>query len=66
MGMSNAAEIIAGLRDLCRERQATNGSPYLTDGEYESIEEALRELNYEPGYGGAAEWERSLRRCLFG
>lgn len=37
--MSYAAEIIAGLRDLCKERQAINGSTYLTDSEYASIEE---------------------------
>jgi hypothetical protein len=66
MSMSYAAEIIAGLRDLCKERQAINGSTYLTDSEYASIEEALQELKYEYGYGGATEWKNSLKRCLFG
>ena len=65
MSMSYASEIIAGLRDLCKERQAVNGSPYLTDSEYASIEEALQELNFNPAYGGATEWKNSLKRCLF-
>lgn len=66
---SYAGEIIAGLRDLCRERQAITGSVYLTESEYESIDAALAELGYpDSGYAaaGAREWTGSLRRCLFG
>lgn len=65
--MSLAGEIIAGLRILCKERQG--GSVYLTDGEYASIDQALRELGYkDEGFSraGAEEWSESLRRCLFG
>jgi hypothetical protein len=63
--ISYAAEIIARLRDLCKKHQAINGSPYLTDSEYASIEEALKELNFDPTYGGATEWKPPLKRCLF-
>lgn len=66
---SYAAEIIAGLRELCKERQAITGSVYLTEGEYASIDNALAQLGYTgSGYSaaGAREWAGSLRRCLFG
>ncbi len=66
---SYAGEIIAGLRELCKERQAVTGSVYLTEGEYASIDSALRQLGYSgDGFSGAGarEWANSLRRCLFG
>lgn len=67
-----APEILAALRDLCRERQAATGSYYLTDSEYASIDKALEELGYndppflDGAHGVVAEWRGSLRRCLFG
>lgn len=63
--MSYAAEIIAGLRDLCKERQAINGSPYLTDSEYSSIEQALPRTQLQSGVRRATDWKNSLKRCLF-
>lgn len=63
--MSYAPEILAALRDLCRERQAANGSTYLLDSEYAAIDEALEELGYDGAYGGSVDWLGSLRRCLF-
>lgn len=63
--MSYAPEIIAAVRILCKERQAATGSSYLTDSEYESIDEALEEVG--GAYGpGVSEWVGSLRNCLFG
>lgn len=67
--MSLAGEIIAGLRMLCTERQTATGSVYLTESEYASIDQALRELGYKDegfSHAGAEEWSESLRRCLFG
>lgn len=63
--MSYAPEILAALRDLCRERQAVTQTGYLTDSEYASIDEAIKELGgqYVPG---VIDWRGSLRRCLFG
>lgn len=67
--MSLAAQIIAGLQILCKERQAVTGAMHLTDSEYASIDQALRELGYKDegfSHAGAEEWSESLRRCLFG
>ncbi|WP_235659843.1 hypothetical protein [Mycobacteroides abscessus] len=63
--MSYAPEILAALRDLCRERQAVTKTGYLTESEYESIDEAIEELGGEYG-PGVVDWGGSLRRCLFG
>ncbi len=53
--MSYAPEIVAAVRILYKERQAETGSSYLTDSEYESIDEALVELG--GAYGpGVVEW----------
>ncbi|WP_041406970.1 hypothetical protein [Segniliparus rotundus] len=61
-----AIAILLAIKRICEDRQLELRHSYLTEAEYQEIDEALAELGYKESHGDTSEWEGALRAALFG
>jgi hypothetical protein len=61
-----AIAVLVAIKRICEDRQLELRHSYLTEAEYQEIDEALAELGYKESHGDTSEWEGILRAALFG
>ncbi|EIU37093.1 hypothetical protein [Mycobacteroides abscessus] len=64
---ADAIIILTALRRMCQERQARYNLPFLTEGEYETLDAAIDGLGgFQPNYSyGVPDWTGSLKAALY-